>query len=187
MKGLVRSGAAGFTCIAAAWFAGAGLWASAAQPKAADAPPKTAPRQAAEEYVEGDVAVATTGGCCGRPAMMPVCRCKPTMKKTPKTEYEVKCELVCVPGCTRAGGGGCCEKPCGNATIRSKKTLLKKIVDEEKPAMEYEVEWVCANCVGGCSTGGCADEGCRGHGLLGRPSKAWHALRCFCRNLLHWK
>lgn len=201
MKNVRRSIVVGFGCLAAAWCLAAGTWASAADEKIAGGAAKAASRGAAEEYVEGDVAVTAAGGCCDRGAMVPVCRCKPTTRKKQKTEYEVKCEPVCVPGCGGSAcgkrpagccgdgcdGDGCCDTPCCNATVRSKKTLLKKVVDEEEPAMEYEVEWVCATCVGGCSAGGCDADGRGGRRLLGKPSKAWHALRCFWQDLWHWK
>jgi hypothetical protein len=121
--------------------------------------------------------------CCGHPGMIPVCRCVPVTKKKPKTEYEVKCELVCVPGCgtfhpkhpcdkhhgcSEAGCTSCCDTPCcDNTTIRKKKTLMKKVVDEEYDAWEYKIEWVCAPCAVGCCTApGCCDgpDGCRTHG-----------------------
>lgn len=127
--------------------------------------------------------------CCGHPGMIPVCRCVPITKKRPKTEYEMKCEFICVPGCgkfeckhlcdkhhgcTDAGCTSCCDQPCcDNATIRKKKTLMKKVVDEEYDAWEYKVEWVCAPCAVGCCTApGCCDspDGCGPAGRHGKPS-----------------
>lgn len=136
-------------------------------------------------------------GCCASPRLVPVCRCVPTSKKKPKTEYDVKCELVCVPGCSSHLCGkrfkgcadgcsdGCCDAtPCDHATIRPKKTLLKKVVDEEENAWEYEVEWVCATCATGCcSPGGCEDGS---HVLTahGRSRSRFHGL---WHGLLNWK
>jgi len=151
---------------------------------------------AAESYEDADSIPAPAEGCCGGPKLVPVCRCVPTTNKKPTTEYEVECELVCVPGCGKHlfgkrqsgcsgccfDGAGCCDRPsCDHAKIRHKKTLLKKVVDEEEDAWEYKVEWVCANCAAGCCSDGCSS--CV-PSPAGRP---WHGFREFWRGLFHRK
>lgn len=109
--------------------------------------------------------------CCGR-SLVPVCRRVPVTKKESKNEYDMKCELVCVPGCgclcdhgrrrVNCGEIGCCDaSSCDNVTIREKKTLVKTVVDKEVDAWEYEVEWVCPSCCGTASTA---------------KRSAWHSL-----------
>ena len=136
-------------------------------------------------------------GCCVSPKLVPVCRRVPATKKKTRTEYDVKCELVCVPGCSshlcgkRVGGcadgcsDGCCDAgPCEHATIRPKKTLLKKVVEEEEDAWEYKLEWVCAGCESGCCPpGGCEDgsHALTGHG---RSRSRFHDL---WNGLFLWK
>lgn len=164
----------------------------------AEADEKPADRRTADRSVEpyaGDDVepiAPPADGCCESPMLVPVCRRVPTTKKKQKTEYDVKCELVCVPGCRGhlcgkrrggcSGGDGCCEQPCcDHATIRPRKTLLKKVVDEEEDAWEYKVEWVCA----GCATGCCSPEACDVPPR--RPVKEWHTFHAFWHGLFHRK
>lgn len=150
----------------------------------------------AAPYEDADSIPAPAGGCCRGPKLVPVCRCVPTTKKKPKTEYEVECELVCVPGCGRhlfgkrhsdcsgcsSDGAGCCDQPCcDHATIRKKKTLLKKVVDTEEDAWEYKLEWVCEN----CADGGCPD-GCSAR-VPSPPGRPWNGFHEFWRGLFHRK
>ncbi len=94
------------------------------------------------------------GSGCTRARLYPVCRRVCVMKKKPHVEYDVKCELACVPGCSllAACRGGC---TCGNTVIREKKTLLKKTTEKEVQTYEYRIVWVCRACAfgGGCSGG----------------------------------
>jgi hypothetical protein len=59
----------------------------------------------AETYEDVHPIPAPSGGCCGGPKLVPVCRCVPTTKKKPKTEYDVKRDL-------RALCGGCTLRAC---------------------------------------------------------------------------
>lgn len=120
-----------------------------------------------------------TNDCCGRPGMIPVCRCVPVTKKKSHTEYDTKCELVCVPGCGllhgRCLGGhgsghspGCCDDgcpSCADVRIRQRKTLQKRVTEKEYDTYEFKIEWVPASCAfGGCTE--CARGGHARHGLL---------------------
>lgn len=120
-----------------------------------------------------------TNDCCGRPGMIPVCRCVPITKKKSHTEYDTKCELVCVPGCGllhgRCLGGhgsghspGCCDDgcpSCADVRIRQRKTLQKRVTEKEYDTYEFKIEWVPASCAfGGCTE--CARGGHGRHGLL---------------------
>lgn len=91
---------------------------------------------------------------CTRARLYPVCRRVCVTKKKPHVEYDVKCELVCIPGCRllESCRDGC---TCGNAVIREKKTLLKKTTEKEVQTYEYKIVWVCRACAfgGGCSGG----------------------------------
>lgn len=117
-----------------------------------------------------------TNDCCGRPGMIPVCRCVPITKKKSHTEYDTKCELVCVPGCGLLHGHclgghgsghapGCCDDgcpSCADVRIRQRKTLQKRVTEKEYDSYEFKIEWVPARCAfGGCT--GCAGGG-HGHG-----------------------
>jgi len=84
-------------------------------------------------------------------------------KKKPHVEYEMKCELVCVPSCGcltygRRGPVGCTdcgEARCDDVQVRRKKLLVKKVTEQETESYEYKVEWVCAKCAasGSCGSG----------------------------------
>lgn len=117
-----------------------------------------------------------TNDCCGRPGMIPVCRCVPVTKKKSHTEYETKCELVCVPGCGLLHGHclgghgaghapGCCDDgcpSCADVRIRQRKTLQKRVTEKEYDSYEFKIEWVPARCAfGGCTACG---DGRHGHG-----------------------
>ena len=116
-----------------------------------------------------------TNDCCGRPGMIPVCRCVPITKKKKHTEYDKKCELVCVPGCGLLHGGhgaghapGCCDDgcpSCADIRIRHRYTLQKRVTDKEYDSYEFKIEWVPASCAfGGCTDCARGDHG--GHGFL---------------------
>lgn len=97
--------------------------------------------------------------CTGSPRLVPVCRRVPVKKKKPHTEYEMKCELVCVPGCgclthghkAVVGCTDCDEARCDDMRVRQKKLLVKKVTEKETESYEYKVEWVCADCAAGRS------------------------------------
>jgi hypothetical protein len=102
--------------------------------------------------------------CTGSPRLVPVCRRVPVTKKKPHVEYEMKCELVCVPGCGclkhghhgPAGCTDCNDSRCDDVRVRQKKLLVKKITEKETASYEYKVEWVCADCAAGrtcCGSG----------------------------------
>jgi hypothetical protein len=88
---------------------------------------------------------------CPRGGLYPVCRRVPLAKKKPHVEYDMKCEQVCVPGCSLLAE---CRDGCGcdNVRIREKKTLLKKVTQREVSSYEYKIVWVCGACAfgGGC-------------------------------------
>lgn len=170
----------------------------AAEPAAdaAKSPPAASGKTASlpATYEASESSPMPEGGCCGGPKLVPVCRCVPTTKKKPKTEYDVKCEPVCVPGCGKhvfgkrqsgcsgccSDGAGCCDQPCcDRATIRQKKTLLKKVVEKEENAWEYKVEWVCANCAAGCCPDGCSA------GVSSPARRTWQAFHELWRGLFH--
>lgn len=122
---------------------------------AADGPAASAIPEA--EYAGGCVS------CTGSPRLVPVCRKVPIKKKKPHVEYEMKCELVCVPGCgcLKHGTGpvgctDCDDSRCDDVRVRQKKLLVKKITEKETDSYEYKVEWVCADCAAGrrcCGSG----------------------------------
>ena len=118
-----------------------------------------------------------TNDCCGRPGMIPVCRCVPVTKKKSHTEYDTKCELVCVPGCGLLHGHclgghgaghapGCCDDgcpSCADVRIRQRKTLQKRVTEKEYDSYEFKIEWVPAR----CAFGGCTECGDGRHGRGG--------------------
>ena len=105
------------------------------------------------------------GATCGLEA---VCVCECGTKKKPKTEYEAKCDPICVPRCGSLPwplnrcrhGGGCTECPSDacRAWVRQRKTLSKETKDEEVSVIERKVKYVCCRCAGagraGCCGGG---------------------------------
>jgi hypothetical protein len=88
---------------------------------------------------------------CRHGGLYPVCRRVPLTKKKPQVEYSMKCEPVCVPGCSLLSG---CRDNCSCTTtrVREKKMLLKKITEQEVTSYEYKIFWVCRSCAfgGGC-------------------------------------
>lgn len=123
-----------------------------------------------EDQEEGKKKKEDFNDCCGRPGMIPVCRCVPVTKKKSHTEYDTKCELVCVPGCgllhghdTKCMAAGCtgvgCPS-CADVRIRQRKTLLKRVTEKEYDTYEFKIEWVPAR----CAFGGCLDCGPGAHG-----------------------
>jgi hypothetical protein len=105
--------------------------------------------------------------CTGSPRLVPICRKVPVKKKKPHVEYDIKCELVCVPGCGclghgNSGGVGCTdcdEGRCDDVRVRQKKTLLKTVTEKETESYEYKVEWVCADCAAGSGCCGSSPAG----------------------------
>ncbi len=110
------------------------------------------PIEMAAEVNHGHETVSAPNCCRG--GRYPVCRRVAIVKKKPHTEYDAKCELVCVPGCSLFHGckDGC---SCNNVVIREKKTLLKKVTEKESCSYEYKIFWVCRSCAFGS---GCSSE-----------------------------
>lgn len=105
------------------------------------------------------------GATCGLEA---VCVCESGTKKKPKTEYEAKCDPICVPRCSGLPwpfsrcrhGGGCTECPSDacRARVRQRKTLVKETKDEEVSVVERKVKYICCRCAGCGKTGCCGDK-----------------------------
>jgi hypothetical protein len=89
--------------------------------------------------------------CCKR-----VCVCKPIEKEITKTCWDVKCEDICVPGCSELCGECCKEDECGKwtfgiwkpgcAKIKTRHIPVKKEVKRKVPGFEWVVEYRCPNC-----------------------------------------
>jgi hypothetical protein len=105
------------------------------------------------------------GATCGLEA---VCVCECGTKKTPKTEYEAKCDPICVPRCSGLPwpfsrchrGAGCtdCQSDACRAWVRHRKTLVRETKDEEVSVIERKVKYVCRRCAATGKTGCCGDE-----------------------------
>jgi hypothetical protein len=105
------------------------------------------------------------GATCGLEA---VCVCECGTKKKPKTEYEAKCDPICVPRCSGLPwpfshcrhGGGCtdCPSDACRAWVRQRKTLVRETTDEEVSVVERKVKYVCCRCAG-CGKAGCCGGG----------------------------
>jgi hypothetical protein len=104
------------------------------------------------------------GATCG---LAPICVCEPGTKKQPKVEFDVKCEPICVAGCStkpwpfgrcgaHVGCTTCCEEPCRcPGWVRNCKKLKKETTDEEVPTIKRKVAYVCDCCAGRCTAGCC--------------------------------
>lgn len=104
-------------------------------------------------------------GCCpqcGGCDFKTVCRIVPVITKTPKTEYDCKCEDFCVPGRSRCVGcetvtdcnGNCYQQKCYEPTcgkVYSKTSLIKTTTMVEKCSYKCVAEKVCCRC--GCGGG----------------------------------
>ncbi len=105
------------------------------------------------------------GAKCGLEA---VCVCECGTEKKPKTEYETKCDPICVPRCSGPPwpfsrcrhGGGCtdCQSDACRAWVRHRKTLVKETKDEEVSVIERKVKYVCCRCTATGKTGCCGGE-----------------------------
>ena len=114
------------------------------------------------------------GATCGLEA---VCVCRPGTKKIPQTEYEAKCDPLCVPRCggppwpwgRKGPAGGCngCEAECHDAWVRQRKKLVVEKKDEEQPTIERHVAWVCRACAPR------APVGCTGDAAAPRRPGCW--------------
>ena len=123
------------------------------------------------------------GATCG---LEPICVCEPTTKKQPKVEFDVKCEPICVAGCSskpwpfgrcheRVGCTSCCEEPCRcPGWVRNCKKLKKETTDEEVPTIKRKVAYICDCCSGECTAGCCGVE----------PGRQW--LPSWCTSLTLW-
>ena len=106
--------------------------------------------------------------CGGRCGLEAVCVCECGTKKKPKTEYEAKCDPICVPRCSGLPwpfsrcrhGGGCtdCPSDACRAWVRHRKTLVKETKDEEVSVIERKVKYVCCQCTATGKTGCCGGE-----------------------------
>jgi hypothetical protein len=123
--------------------------------------------------------------CGGRCGLEAVCVCECGKKKNPKTEYEAKCDPICVPRCSGLPwpfsrcrhGGGCtdCQSDACRAWVRHRKTLVKETEDEEVSVIERKVKYVCCECSATGRTGCCGGEaaehgGCWPHWLRWMPA-----------------
>ena len=112
------------------------------------------------------------GAKCGLEA---VCVCECGTKKKPKTEYEAKCDPICVPRCSGLPwpfsrcrhGGGCtdCQSDACRAWVRHRKPLVKETKDEEVSVIERKVKYVCCRCTATGKTGCCGGEPAEHGGL----------------------
>lgn len=139
--------------------------AQAAKPKAPAAKDKGKPATKPEKADEPPS--CHDGSRCG---LVPVCYRVPLTKKKKHTEYDTKCELVCVPGCGCFHGhhkdcssctDGCGHDGCENVDIRKKMLLLKKVTEKEQESYEYKIKWVCPSCAG-MTSGSCTGYSCTG-------------------------
>jgi hypothetical protein len=106
--------------------------------------------------------------CGARCGLEAVCVCECGTKKKPNTEYEAKCDPICVPRCSGLPwpfsrcrhGGGCtdCQSDACRAWVRHRKTLVKETKDEEVSVIERKVKYVCCRCAATGKTGCCGDE-----------------------------
>lgn len=116
------------------------------------------------------------GATCG---LTPICVCEPGTKKQPKVEFDVKCEPICVAGCSskpwpfglchkHVSCTNCCEEPCRcPGWVQNVKKLKKETTDEEVATIKRKVAYICDCCAGGgpiaSCTGSCCDDRCE-HG-----------------------
>ncbi len=144
---------------------------SAKEPPAANGP-KAAKQDAREKAERERPACMHCGATCG---LVPVCVCTPGTRKVPKTEYETICDPLCVPCCSgppwkcHHGITSCtaCAAECPDAWVRQRKKLVVEKKDEEKPAIERKVAWVCRGCDAGTPVG------CTGGGDASSRRASW--------------
>jgi len=117
------------------------------------------------------VSAASAGeGCCdlcGRNCcVQKFCVCKKIEKEITKTCWDVKCEDVCIPGCSECCGEVCKQDECGcwsfklwkpacATSIKTRHIPVKTEVKRKVPSYEWKVEYRCVNCCGGA----CAPAG----------------------------
>jgi hypothetical protein len=121
----------------------------------------------------GAVSKADTPACmhCGATCgLSPICVCEPGTKKTPRVEYDVTCEPLCIPACShqhwpfgdhakRASCTSCCQEPCEcESRVRFCKKIKKETVDEDVAIVERTVKYVCDCCTGRCRGGCCGTK-----------------------------
>ena len=87
-----------------------------------------------------------------------VCVPKKTEKEVVKVCWDFKCEDVCIPGRSKKCGVECREDECGCwsfnvweptcARVKTRRVPVKTEVKRKVPAVEWVVEYRCANCCG---------------------------------------
>lgn len=149
---------------------------AAPESKPAEAKPakerKDAKQEPREKAERERPACMHCGATCG---LVPMCICTPGTRKVQKTEYETICDPVCVPCCSgppwkcHHGVTNCtaCEAECPAAWVRQRKKLIVEKKDEEKPAIERKVVWVCRGCDAGTPVG------CTGGGDASPRRSSW--------------
>lgn len=111
------------------------------------------------------VSVVRAGeGCCdlcGRNCcVQKFCVCKKIEKEITKTCWDVKCEDVCIPGCSECCGEVCKKDECGcwsyklwkpgcATCIKTRHIPVKTEVKRKVPSYEWTVEYRCVKCCGG--------------------------------------
>ncbi|HEY2839803.1 MAG TPA: hypothetical protein VGJ26_11675 [Pirellulales bacterium] len=115
-------------------------------------------------FIAGSVARAADRCCdmCGcNCCVQKFCVCKKTEKEITKTCWDVKCEDVCVPGCSELCCEVCKQDKCGCwsyniwkpacACVKTRRVPVKTEVKRKVPSYEWVVEYRCVNCCkGGC-------------------------------------
>lgn len=99
------------------------------------------------------------GRCCCGAELCRVCVPKRTEKEVTKVCWDVKCEDVCIPGCSKKVCEVCGQDECGCfkhsiweptcAKIKTRKVPVKIEVKRKVPAIEWVVEYRC-ECCGRC-------------------------------------
>jgi hypothetical protein len=123
------------------------------------------PKDSSKSKEDEKPACMHCGATCG---LTPICVCEPGTKKQPKVEFDVKCEPICVAGCSskpwpfgrchdeRVGCTNCCEEPCRcPGWVRNVKQLKKETTDEEVATIKRKVAYICDCCAGRCTAGCC--------------------------------
>jgi hypothetical protein len=115
-------------------------------------------------------AARAADGCCDlcgcNCCVQKFCVCKKIEKEITKTCWDVKCEDVCIPGCSECCGEVCKQDECGcwsfklwkpacATCIKTRHIPVKTEVKRKVPSYEWKVEYRCVNCCGGACGKGC--------------------------------